>query len=649
MLQMDDRLQLHLEALEAGQPLEEVLGGLSAAEGELVPLLRLAARVRQVRHPLPQRVFRPEAQIQRLRQRQPKRAAGSWQVRNLLMAAGVVGAAAFLFACLAALAAFSVWYVGPYQGRFARLIEVEGQVRAASARQDNWAPVSTGQTVRAGQRLRTGAASSVTLVFSDGSRAVLLPGCEVTLRRLTGTWERTIQMEMVQHSGSTSHSVMPMGSRTGEYQVQTSSGTATVHGTVFSVAVEPGGPARFAVERGQVAVAAQTGEVLLAAGQSTFIQPGKAPAAPAYQFALSGALDPLTDEEWMVNGVAFRITESTSLEGSLQTAQHVQVTGRRLADGTLVADQLAVTEEGTEEAQFTGLIESMQGEVWRIGGQDVLVNAETKLDEGLVLGVPVRVVYRVLEDRRWLALEIEALVEEQPITGTPQPRTELPVGTITPTVAITPTATMTPTLTTDCTGANPQPKGRTLAEKYGVPYEEIMGWFCQRFGFGEIDLAYELSRAAGVDVELIFDLRRSGLGWGEIKKMVKDGLVTPTPLPTEPPLVTTEPPPAGTEPPPLPTEPVVTPSPYPEPVDPCTGANPQPKGQTLASKYGVSYDTIMRWFCQGFGFGEIDLAYGLSRQSGVPVEQIFAMRQSGLGWGEIKKQLDPKPVKTKKP
>ncbi len=47
----------------------------------------------------------------------------------------------------------------------------------------------------------------------------------------------------------------------------------------------------------------------------------------------------------------------------------------------------------------------------------------------------------------------------------------------------------------------------------------------------------------------------------------------------------------------------------------------------------------MGWFCQHFGFGEIDLAYSLSRQTGVPVDQIFAMKSSGLGWGEIKKQL----------
>ena len=54
----------------------------------------------------------------------------------------------------------------------------------------------------------------------------------------------------------------------------------------------------------------------------------------------------------------------------------------------------------------------------------------------------------------------------------------------------------------------------------------------------------------------------------------------------------------------------------------------------------------MGWFCQGFGFGEIDLAYTLSRQWGVPVDQIFAMKSSGMGWGVIKKNLAASPTPT---
>jgi hypothetical protein len=60
----------------------------------------------------------------------------------------------------------------------------------------------------------------------------------------------------------------------------------------------------------------------------------------------------------------------------------------------------------------------------------------------------------------------------------------------------------------------------------------------------------------------------------------------------------------------------------------------------LAEKYNVPYEEIMGWFCQGFGFGEIDLAYSLSYMSGTPVAEIFAMKSGGMGWGEIKKRYE---------
>ncbi len=107
--------------------------------------------------------------------------------------------------------------------------------------------------------------------------------------------------------------------------------------------------------------------------------------------------------------------------------------------------------------------------------------------------------------------------------------TVTPTPTVTVTVTLTPTATPTPTPTppvsgtitpTICTGADPHPTGVRLADRYGVPYEEIMGWFCSGFGFGEVDLAYSLSQETGLDVEEIFAMRDAGLGWGEIRELL---------------------------------------------------------------------------------------------------------------------------------
>jgi ferric-dicitrate binding protein FerR (iron transport regulator) len=246
----------------------------------------------------------------------------------------------------------------------------------------------------------------------------------------------------------------------------------------------------------------------------------------------------------------------------------------------------------------------------------------------------------------YLTVTITASCES---TGTP---TE--TGTATETPTATGTATMTETATatdpaaatetatatstpeppvtaqprsgadTACTGAEPHPQGQELASHYGVPYEEIMGWFCQGFGFGEIDRAYGLSRIFNLPVEEIFAMRSSGMGWGQIRKALAAGEDTAP---------ATSPEPDET------AEPVETAEPIADEGDVCTGADPHPVGEGLAAQYGVTYEEIMGWFCQGYGFGEIEMAYSWSLTYNVPVADIFAMRSSGMGWGQIRKAL----------
>ncbi len=86
-----------------------------------------------------------------------------------------------------------------------------------------------------------------------------------------------------------------------------------------------------------------------------------------------------------------------------------------------------------------------------------------------------------------------------------------------------------------------------------------------------------------------------------------------------------------------------------ETFDSCVGADPHPVGQYLADQYGVTYETLMGYFCgtdatedgEGTGrngFGEIRLAFRIAEASGDPVEDILALRDSGLGWGQIKQE-----------
>ncbi len=70
---------------------------------------------------------------------------------------------------------------------------------------------------------------------------------------------------------------------------------------------------------------------------------------------------------------------------------------------------------------------------------------------------------------------------------------------------------------------------------------------------------------------------------------------------------------------------------------------PNPAAERLAAELDVEVDEVWDWFCQGYGLGEIRIAYFLSAQSDTPVADLFAMYDSGLGWGEIAQQLGLKP------
>ena len=506
---------------------------------------------------------------------------------------------------------------------------------------EDWKPVENGTRVHAGERLVTGPDSGLTLVFAEGSRMVMDPNSDVTLDELSVSWGRSLHMVASQRTGMTSHSVVPLRGAQSAYQVITPVGVASVHGTHFSVLVGKNGLARFAVDTGKVVVTGQNTELALEAGQAASTKPGLLPQAPDYQFNLTGEVTSIDGEIWTVAGVSFIVNGDTQLAGNPQEGSKVFVEGRITAAGERLADSVTVLNDDVDhtESTFTGILQSRQDDTWLVDGIAIHLTEDTEIGAGIALGMPVKVRFYVDSSGRWVATKIEALIEdtEEPTpTATPQIS-----ATPTPTGEVPPTEIPTPTPFTNCTGANPQPKGAQLAAQYGVPYEEIMGWFCQHFGFGEIDLAYGLSRQYNLSVVQIFDLRRSGLGWGQIKQMLAKGLITPTPVVTATLTATLTPTVTGTitvtE---TPTGTPATPTPLPVKNDRNCPQQANPTARSLAARYAVTVEEIMGWFCRGFGFGEIDRAYSWGIQYNLPPAEIFAMRTQGLGWGQIKQRLE---------
>lgn len=71
----------------------------------------------------------------------------------------------------------------------------------------------------------------------------------------------------------------------------------------------------------------------------------------------------------------------------------------------------------------------------------------------------------------------------------------------------------------------------------------------------------------------------------------------------------------------------------------CYGEEIHPIGQSISDVYEVSYDQVMTWFCDGYPFEDILQAAISSELSGVPVDDLFAMLDSGKSWDDIWDEL----------
>jgi hypothetical protein len=72
----------------------------------------------------------------------------------------------------------------------------------------------------------------------------------------------------------------------------------------------------------------------------------------------------------------------------------------------------------------------------------------------------------------------------------------------------------------------------------------------------------------------------------------------------------------------------------------CTGTNPHPVGQSIADTYDVSYEQVMTWFCDGYGFGEITLALETAKvATDYTAGDLLASKGQGKGWGKVWQEL----------
>jgi len=685
MANRDDILQKSIALLESGTPLQDVLDQLPPEDTQLHELIRLTAAIRAV-PALPaiqgdERVYNLiQAQARRQARNSSRRWRPSWpdflRRKQTMPRLAIPGLALVALTILV-----FIWFMaydGQVQSAHALTItSLRGEISVTTDADTGWQPAHEGLPLTAGQRLRSGPASMASLQFADGSRLHLAANSELAIVQLEQRQAETMIVELVQPVGQTRHQVNPARTAAASYLVHTPSGSAEVRGTTFTIAVAADGHAYVAVDEGSVLVKSDSAAVTIGAGRATQTQLGQAPAAPVHYFRSQGELLRQGEEVWQVDDRLIDITPKTILNDAFVVGDLVQISGQVLRDGRWQAYSVELATDSSHQAAFAGVLQVMTPRIWLVDGISVGITAATEQPAYLSTGDLIRVVYTTGSDGRRLAQLIELLEPADETTRLPRPSLifkpdELEVAGCQTSYRLTGSLTNR--------GDNPHDAAADVELGYtlvgSAQFVEAVsldpaGWATLASGDTvTVTVQVDLLPAwleAGPETELklrLYIVSEANHPYQHFSRLTMTLVQscappTPTAAPTATPLPTQRPPatPAATmtaRPSPVPTlvATATSPAPLPSPTPPgtdCTGVFPHPEGLRLAQVYGVPYAEIIGWFCDGFGFGDIDLAYGLAQDSGAAVATIFAMRRQGLSWGEIMQALGLLPGPTPTP
>ena len=107
-------------------------------------------------------------------------------------------------------------------------------------------------------------------------------------------------------------------------------------------------------------------------------------------------------------------------------------------------------------------------------------------------------------------------VTETPTEEVTETPTEEVTETPTPEVTETPTPEETVAPATCPAALNQHPVGWRIANTYDLDYDEVMGWFCDGYGFGQIMLALQTSNITELPAEDLLQMKTEQGGWGRV-------------------------------------------------------------------------------------------------------------------------------------
>ncbi|MCI0549414.1 MAG: DUF5666 domain-containing protein [Anaerolineae bacterium] len=433
MNSLDNLLEERLARLEGGEPLEVCLADLPEDEALLLKkaaMLRTMASTTSVSNKFAEQ-RRELLQLASQKNRTPSVAstAVSKTRTRWVFPVALAGGAFAVFTCfivfslLAGLTGLR-WLNQPYlnqpQGialeapdpQSAVLEDARGLVEVQDSN-GAWNVTRIGQTVQAGQRIRTGRLSSVTLGFYDGSKTSLGPSSELSLDEVDAQKSGARVVVLTQWLGESKHDVAQSSDPASRYEVHTPSGVGTAKGTSFRVFVTVALLVRFDVDEGAVSVTSLDTTVLVVAGQSTVITSGGIPSQPVFRIKGEGTLEK-TGSTWRIAGRTFRTDSDTVFIGNPQVGDLVAFEALIVTDGSPILDRVELLVQSPEDRfAFTGTVDVIGDAEWTIGGRTVQVDEMTEIDEEIQVGNIVKVKGNILEDGKLQATHIDLIEEDE--------------------------------------------------------------------------------------------------------------------------------------------------------------------------------------------------------------------------------------------
>ncbi len=630
-------LQDSLQAIENGASVDAVLKRLPEKDQDLAELIRIAQALSVVEHPQVNASAMQAARRRMLSSVGVKQESPAWrlpipQLPRIFVPLARVSLVALLIIGVA-LIGVRFYQAGPIAARAATMINVTGLVEAGSVSDPSgWNTVNNGDEVKAGQALHTDTASTVTLVFSDGCRVIVGPNTDLTFTHLSGGYDGTLNGALTLEKGSISNDVAALKGPSSTFVVQTPAGSATVRGTQFSVLVTPDGETRYSVSRGQVLVQDNQGQMALNAGQVILSKLGEKSTSPAYEFTLQGILSSRSGNIWNINGLQIQVTSETWLNGSIESGLSIQVLGRIQPDNSWVADTVTPVDDQTAVLSFAGSVESQGDTDWVVSGRTVQVDRNTQISDGIKVNDPVRVYFTRQADGSFLAIRLLAL------NGSSGSNARLHLG-FEPNGQVENSCSDISQLMTVVSNAANQAgdAARSVELTYVV---EDGAQYIQ-----DILLTPQMIDVLppGSSTPIIITVSHSP-AWDTASEGAKIRLQV---------FVAEDLGPASTPSAPLelvinrnctiPTETTTPPAPVnaptPEEIAICE-SQPSAQAISLATDYGATPGDVMSFFCKGYNYGEVQLAYSLAQAyPAYTPGEILAMRDSGMSWGAIKHLL----------